>query len=104
MNDLDLTSGVDLHSFLRESSQEGPAAGGTDDGTAESIDGFVSRGGGGRLLGPDRESRNSRDDGFLSKGRGGRVLGPSREGRNSRDDGRVSKGHSGRLLGLGREG
>ena len=46
---------------------------------------LVSRRRGRRFLGPDRESRNSRDDGFASRGRGERPLGPDREGRSGSD-------------------
>ena len=38
LNDLDVTWGFDLHAFLRERSQETPAAGDAGDGTAETID------------------------------------------------------------------
>ena len=65
-------------------------------------DRFVSRGRGGRLLGPCREGR-TRDERFVSRGRGGRLLGPDRDGRK-RENQFVSRGRSGRILGPGREG
>ena len=38
LTDLDVTWGVDLHAFLRERSQDTPAAGDAGDGTAETMD------------------------------------------------------------------
>ena len=38
LTDLDMTWGFDLHTFLRERSQETPAAGGAGDGTVETMD------------------------------------------------------------------
>ena len=78
MNDLDLMWGFDLDAFLIERAQQAPAVGEAGGGTLETI-GSCQRGAVDVPLVP--EGRADRDDWFVSRGRGGRPLGPSRKDR-----------------------
>ena len=71
--------GVRSANVLQKRAQEAPAAGDAGDGLAETTDSSQ----GVRWTPPQpRQGRpNSRDDGFVSRGRGGRLLGPAKKGR-----------------------